>query len=55
MGQNINDTSALTCRLGSHKPLPAVAYSGILFRGGGSTNTVEDRGQRERGFEAVAP
>jgi hypothetical protein len=26
----------------------AVAYPGILF-GGGSTNSVEDRGQRERG------
>ena len=28
----------------------AVAYPGILFGGGGgSTNSVEDRGQRERG------
>ena len=26
-----------------------VAYPGILFGGGGSTNSVEDRGQRERG------
>ena len=25
-----------------------VAYPGILFGGGGSTNSVEDRGQRER-------
>jgi len=25
----------------------AVAYPGILFGGGGSTNSVEDRGQRE--------
>jgi len=27
----------------------AVAYQGILFGGGGSTNSVEGRGQRERG------
>ena len=26
-----------------------VAYPGILFGGGGLTNSVEDRGQRERG------
>ena len=26
-----------------------MAYPGILFGGGGSTNSVEDRGQRERG------
>ena len=26
----------------------AVAYTGILFGWGGSTNSVEDRGQRER-------
>ena len=30
------------------KPTHAVAYTGILF-GGGSTNSVADRGQRERG------
>jgi hypothetical protein len=37
--------------------LTAVAYPGILFREGGvvSTNSVEDRGQRERGSGAVAP
>ena len=29
-------------------PLLAVAYPGILFGGGGSTNSVEDTGQRER-------
>ena len=30
--------------------LHAVAYPGILFgAGGGSTNSVDDRGQRERG------
>jgi len=27
----------------------AVAYPGVLFGGGGSTNSVEDRGHRERG------
>ena len=30
------------------KVTPAVAYPGILV-GGGSTNSVEDRGQTERG------
>jgi hypothetical protein len=41
----------------------SVAYPGIFFGGGGvqlcsvggSTNSVEDRGQREPGFGAVAP
>jgi len=34
----------------------SVAYSGILFEGEGvSTNSVEDRGQREWGSGAVAP
>jgi hypothetical protein len=32
----------------------AVAYPGILF-GGGSTNSVEDRGQRERGSGGGSP
>ena len=32
-----------------------VAYPGIFFFGGGSTNSVEDRGQRERGSGGVAP
>ena len=31
-----------------HMGIHSVAYPGILF-GGGSTNSVEDRGQRERG------
>ena len=36
--------------------LPTVAYPGILFgRGGGSTNSVEDRGQRERGSGGGRP
>jgi len=34
---------------------PPVAYPGILFRGGGSTNSVEDRGQRERGSGDGSP
>ena len=34
-----------------HPVAVAVAYPGIFFRGGwgGSTNSVEDRGERERG------
>jgi hypothetical protein len=33
----------------------SVAYSGILFRGGGSTNSVQDRGQREWGSGGIGP
>ena len=32
-----------------------MAYSGILFGGGGSTNSVDDRGQRERGSGGGSP
>ena len=32
-----------------------VAYPGILFGGGGSTNSVEDRGERERGSGGGSP
>jgi len=32
-----------------------VAYTGIFFRGGGSTNSVEERGQRKRGSEGGSP
>jgi len=32
-----------------------VAYPGIFFGGGGSTNSVEDRGQRERGSGGGSP
>jgi len=35
--------------------LPAVAYPGILFGGGGSTNSVEVRGHRERGSGGSGP
>ena len=35
--------------------LAPVAYPGILFGGGGSTNSVEDRGQRERGSGGGSP
>jgi len=36
--------------------LNSVAYPGILFgRGGGSTNSVEDRGHRERGSRSSSP
>ena len=34
--------------------IPGVAYPGILF-GGGSTNSVEDRRQRERGSGGGSP
>ena len=36
-------------------PLPAVAYPGILFGGGGSTNSVEDKGQTGRGSGGGSP
>ena len=32
-----------------------VACTGILFGGGGSTNSVEDRGQKERGSGGGSP
>jgi len=32
-----------------------VAYPGILFGGGGSTHSVEDRGQREQGSGGSSP
>jgi hypothetical protein len=32
-----------------------VAYPGILFGEGGSTNSVEERGQRERGSGGGSP
>ena len=40
-------TPRVTCT--TYKDGAPVAYPGILFGGGGSTNSVEDRGQRERG------
>ena len=39
-----------------HSPCAAVAYPGIFFGGGGvSTNSVEDKGQRERGSGGGSP
>jgi hypothetical protein len=38
-----------------NKWFKAVTYPGIFFRGGGSTNSVEDRGQREQGSGVVVP
>ena len=35
--------------------LVSVAYPGIFFGGGGSTNSVEDRGQKERGSGGGIP
>jgi len=34
---------------------PTVAYPGILFRRGGSANSVENRGQREEGSGGGSP
>jgi hypothetical protein len=44
-------------RYGSHNVLRSqpVAYPEFFFRGGGSTNSVEDRGLREQGSGAVTP
>ena len=42
------DTSPLCC-------IESVEYPGILFVGGGSTNSVEDRRQRERGSGGGSP
>ena len=42
----------ITSRMSQLQP---VAYPGILFVGGGSTNSVEDRGQRERGSGGGSP
>jgi hypothetical protein len=39
---------------GKIRAVEAVAYLGILFLGG-STNSVEDRGQRERGSGGGSP
>ena len=42
---------------GGSRTLRTVVYPGILFGGGGggSTNSVEDRGQRERGSGGGSP
>jgi hypothetical protein len=32
-----------------------VAYPGIFFQGGGSTNSVEERWQREWGYGGICP
>jgi hypothetical protein len=39
--------------LSDSKARVSVAYPGILFGGGGSTNSVEDRGQRDGDLGAV--
>ena len=56
---NVNTTaelhvkSAELCELTLHT-FSAVAYPGVFF-GGGSTNSVEDRGQRGRGSGGSSP
>ena len=55
--------NSLLLNTGAHKVtnvlqmvlLIAVAYPRILFGGGGSTNSFEDRGQRERGSGGSSP
>jgi hypothetical protein len=37
------------------QPVHPVAYPGIFYGGGGSTNSVEDIGQRERGSGGDSP
>ena len=56
-----NHKNSQVCRDSTSEPpkykgimLNSVAYPGILF-GGGSTNSVEDRGQRERGSGGSSP
>ena len=44
------DMNMTKCRAAS-----PVAYPGILFGGGGSTNSVKDRGQTERGSRGSSP
>ena len=43
--------------MGGYRNYPdtVVAYPGILFGGGVSTNSVEDTGQTERGFGVSSP
>jgi hypothetical protein len=49
----LDASGSLSSRKGLKVP---VAYPGILFGGGGvSTNSVEDRGQRERGSGGGSP
>jgi hypothetical protein len=49
-----NVTSAYIISTYCH--ISSVVYPGILFGGkGGLTNSVEDRGQRERGFGGDSP
>ena len=48
--KHIKEINFVSCWSCSH----TVAYPGILFVGG-STNSVEDRGQRERGSGGCSP
>ena len=57
MSLNVSNLGILSCSI---PPLTftAVEYPGIFFfflRGGGSTNSVEDRGQREQGSGGGSP
>ena len=50
-GQNAYKLQLVTAKEAHRQPM---AYPGIFF-GGGSTNSVEDRGQRERGSGGGSP
>jgi len=51
---NVNFQDMLSLLYTNKVHAPAVAYPGIFFEGG-STNSVEDREQTERGSGGVAP
>ena len=55
--EDLADAKQVQYPLECHVKLPSgsVAYPGILFGGGGATNSVEDRGQRERGSGGCSP
>ena len=54
--RNLQPASAWEIRTAhSSEMMLSVAYPGIFFGGGGSTNSVEDRGQRGRGSGGGSP
>jgi hypothetical protein len=54
-GDRVGSTASRCCSIQEAARFGPVAYPGIFFGGGGSTNSVEDRGQRERGSGGVSP
>jgi len=58
----LNNSGVCDMSVGPHRDRPVVnvkpvtvAYPGILFGRGGSTNSVEDRGERETGSGDTSP